>query len=116
MRFEKAFTADALAKSGDFTAVHIEDADRCVEGSFATDLLSHAIGNAKSGDAWLTVLTNPNIIAPASIADVACLVICDNIEPTELLINKCETMGISLFKTELPVTDAAVKLYLLGKE
>ena len=116
MRFKKTFTAAELAQSADFKAVYIEDNDRKIEGAFATDLLSHAIGNAKSGDAWLTVLTNPNMIAPASIADVACLIICDGIEPTELLINKCKTMGISLFKTALPVTDSAVALHRMSEK
>jgi hypothetical protein len=113
MKYDKPFSVKDLIASGGAKAEMIEDEDRLITGGFATDLLSHAIGNASSGDAWLTVLTNPNITAPASIADVSCIIVCDGTPVTEALRSKCEIMGISLLSSSLPITDLSVFLYKL---
>lgn len=113
LKYSKPFTVNDLISSGGAKAEYVEDADRLITGGFATDLLSHAIGNASSGDAWLTVLTNPNITAPASIADVSCIIVCDATPVTDALKSKCEIMGISLLSSELPITDLSVFLYNL---
>ena len=113
MKYDKPFSVNELIASGGVNSVFIEDGDRLITGGFATDLLSHGIGNAASGDAWLTVLSNPNIIAPASIADVACIIVCDSTPVTDALKAKCEAMGISLLSTDLPITDMSVFLYKL---
>ncbi|MBQ4628388.1 MAG: hypothetical protein IJB44_04860 [Clostridia bacterium] len=113
MKYEKPFSVNDLISSGGVSALFIEDGERLITGGFATDLLSHGIGNAASGDAWLTVLSNPNIIAPASIADVTCIIVCDSTPVTDALKAKCEAMGISLLSTEMPITDMSVYLYKL---
>ncbi len=113
MRYDKPFTIDELIASGGVTPVSIDDGKRLITGGFATDLLSHGIGNAASGDAWLTVLTNPNITAPASIADVSCIIVCDRTPVTDALKEKCEVMGISLLSSDMPITDLSVFLYKL---
>ena len=111
MKYDKPFSINKLISAGNVDSVYIEDGERLIEGGFATDLISHGIGNASSGDAWLTVLSNPNIIAPASIADVACIIVCDRTPVTDALKAKCEAMGISLLSTNLPITDMSVFLY-----
>ena len=113
MKYTNVFTVNDLICSGGAKAEFLEDGERVITGGFATDLLSHAIGNASSGDAWLTVLTNPNITAPASIADVSCIIVCDGTPVTDALKAKCEVMGISLLSSDLPITDLSVFLYNL---
>ena len=49
---------------------------RQVQGIFAGDLLSWAMGRAKEGDAWFTVMGNVNTVAVAALADCACVVLC----------------------------------------
>ena len=111
MKYDKPFSVNELINSGNVNALYVEDGKRLIEGGFATDLLSHGIGNAASGDARMTVLSNPNIIAPASIADVTCIIVCDRTPVTDSLKQKCEAMGISLLSTDLPITDMSVYLY-----
>ena len=113
MKYNNPFSVNELILSGGAKPEIICDGDRLISGGFATDLLSHAIGNAASGDAWLTILTNPNITAPASIADVTCIIVCDGTPVTEALKSKCDLMGISLLSSDLPITDLSVFLYNL---
>lgn len=113
MKYDNPFSINDLISSGGAVPISIDDGDRLITGGFATDLLSHGIGNASSGDAWLTVLTNPNITAPASIADVSCIIVCDKTPVSDALKSKCEIMGISLLSSDLPITDLSVFLYKL---
>ena len=44
---------------------------RQVQGIFAGDLLSWAMGRAKEGDAWFTVMGNVNTVAVAALTDLS---------------------------------------------
>lgn len=56
-----------------------EDLNREVTGVYACDLLSHAMAKVNRGDLWITVHTNLNVIAVASLTDAACVLIPENI-------------------------------------
>ena len=49
--------------------------EREVTGGYAGDLLSWVMGNAKEGDAWVTIMSNINVVAVASLCDTACVVL-----------------------------------------
>ena len=50
--------------------------EREIKGVFTGDLLSWAMGRAKEGDAWFTVMGNVNAVAVACLAECACVVLC----------------------------------------
>lgn len=116
MKFKNPIKIENLIlKDKRFQPVLIHDKTRIITGGFSSDLLSHVIDKAQQGDAWLTILTNYNMVAPASMTDVSCLIICDNIAcenvtPTELLIEKAELMEINILKTALSAFECAVVL------
>lgn len=78
---------------------------------FCCDLLSVAMGKAPSGSAWVTVMANVNTLAVASLADVACVILAEGAVFDEALINKAKEEGITVFKTDLPVFDAALLIH-----
>ena len=45
------------------------DMDREITGGYCGDLLSWVMGRAKADDAWITIMTNINFVAVASLAD-----------------------------------------------
>lgn len=115
MTFSHPFPLSVLAEHEAFRPVYLAEGEISVTGGFCGDLISHAIDKAGVGDAWLTVMTNHNILAPAAIAEVSCLILCDGIEPTEPLRRRAETMQISLLCTSLSEFDCAVLLAQMGK-
>ena len=54
---------------------------RDISGVYCCDLLSFAMGRAPEDCAWVTVMGNMNSVAVASLADVACIVLCDGVRP-----------------------------------
>ena len=67
-------TKELSAACGFAPAVEAET--REIAGIFTGDLLSWAMGRAKEGDAWFTVMGNVNAVAVAALADSACIVLC----------------------------------------
>lgn len=67
-------TVNELAAVKGFNAVSLPEGDREISGVYIGDLLSWVMGRAKAGDAWITIMSNINIVAVASLADVACII------------------------------------------
>ena len=55
-------TVSELAKSCEFEVVALPD-DRDVSGCYMGDLLSWVMGRAKADNAWITIMSNINIVA-----------------------------------------------------
>ena len=88
-----------------------DDLERDITVPFCCDLLSVAMGQAPSGSAWVTVMSNLNTLAVASLADVACIVLAEDAQADENFLSKACDQGITVLATELPVFDAALAVY-----
>lgn len=51
---------------------------RAVTGGYCGDLLSWVMGRAPAGSAWFSVMGNVNAIAVCVLADLPCLILCEN--------------------------------------
>lgn len=78
---------------------------------FACDLLSFAMSKASSGCAWFTVMGNVNTIAVSVLADCACIVLCEGAEFDEVATQKAQQQNVTVYRTDMPVFDAALMLY-----
>ncbi len=99
-----------LTKIDGFTSVSLlKDTD--ITGVFCCDLLSVAMGKAPAGSAWVTVMANVNTLAVASLTDVACIILAEGVSFDDSLIEKAKEEGIAVFKTDLPVFEAALQIH-----
>ena len=73
-----------------------------ITGGYAGDMLSWVMGQAKSGSVWITIMSNHNVAAVALMADVACVVLTENVEPDENLLTQARTRKLPLFTSSLP--------------
>jgi len=87
------------------------DGEREITGFYACDLLSWVISHAKAGDMWVTVMNNINILAVASLVDVACIVIPEGVEIYDNLAERANEKGITILATELSAADAVIKTH-----
>ena len=90
-----------------------ENSERTIEKVFCCDLLSIAMSRAPSDCAWVTVMANINTLAVASLADASCIILAEGTDLDEMCRAKAKAQGICVFKTALPVFDAALKAHLL---
>ena len=93
------------------------DGEREITGLYACDLLSWVISHAESGDMWVTVMNNVNILAVAALTDVACVVISDDSQIEEDLIERAREKDICLLSCDLGTAPIIWKIAkLLGEE
>ena len=74
-------TVRELAALPEFEAVGLPDGEREILGGYAGDLLSWVMGRASEGDAWVTIMSNVNIVAVSTLADPACIVLSEGVAP-----------------------------------
>ncbi|MBQ8684394.1 MAG: hypothetical protein IJ518_07775 [Clostridia bacterium] len=106
-------TVQRLLEKTGLTAVALPEGDREVTGVYIGDLLSWVMGRAASGDAWITIMSNQNIVAVATLADTACIILAEGVQPDEGVTQLALDKGINLlcsphsaYETALLLRDA----------
>ena len=88
-----------------------EELDREVTKVFCCDLLSIAMGIAPADGAWVTVMGHVNTIAVATLADVSCVIMAEEVSLDEVARARAKEQGVTVLATEEPVFEAALKVY-----
>jgi hypothetical protein len=88
--------------------------EREVTGGYASDLLSDVIAHSKEGNLWITLQVHQNIVAVASMKDLAGIVLVNGREPEQETIQKAEAENIAIMVTEMPTFELVGRLYSLG--
>ena len=80
-----------------FTEITMPDGEREIDGVYIGDLLSWVMGRASQDNAWITIMSNINVIAVATLADTSCVI-------------QAEIKDVNVLKSPLPIYETAVKL------
>ena len=88
----------------------LADPDREIEGVYIGDLLSWVMGNAASGDAWITIMSNINILAVASLSDVSCIILAEGVTLEDDVIATAKDKGLNIVSSELSAYETAILL------
>lgn len=88
-----------------------------VHGGCAGDLLSDVIANSQPGDIWITRQIHQNIVAVASLKDIAGIVLVQGCEPASDTLDRAGKEGIPLMVSDLTSFELVGRIYnLLNKE
>ena len=90
--------------------------DREVTGGYVSDLLSDVMGNASEGDVWATLQTHKNVMAVASLKDVAAVILVKDLKPDEDMLAQSNEEDIPVLGSGLETFELAGKLYELIKK
>lgn len=82
--------------------------DREINGGYVGDLLSWVMGRAEADNVWITIMTNINVLAVASLSDVSAVVIAEGAEISDEIIEKAKEQGINLLRSPLPAYETAL--------
>jgi len=88
--------------------------ERQITGGYASDLLSDVLANGEEGDIWITLQIHQNIVAVASMKDLAGIILVNGREPEPQTVEKAEVENIVIMVTELPAFELIGRLYSLG--
>ena len=87
--------------------------NREIKGGYISDLLSDVMGNAKEGQVWITLQTHKNIMAIASLKEIAAIILVKGRQPDEDTAETSNDEQIPILSTPLDTFDIAGKLYQL---
>lgn len=93
-----------------FEVVSLPDGEREIDGVYIGDLLSWVMGRAQMDNAWITIMTNVNVIAVASLADTSCVILAEGAAMPEELIQTAEEKDINILSSSEPIYETTLKL------
>ena len=102
-------TVATLCEKAKLNAILCPEPTREVEGAYCGDLLSWVMGKAEPENVWITIMSNINIVAVATLSDVSCIVLCENVSPDSDALTAAKEKGVNILKTSLTSFEAAVK-------
>lgn len=92
-------TVGQIAEKLGLTVITDCDSERDVKGVYIGDLLSWVMGRASADDAWITIMSNINIIAVAALADVALIILAENVEVDAAVRATASEKGINIYSS-----------------
>ncbi len=83
-------------------------AEKELSGCYIGDLLSLAMSRVQKDNVWITIQSNINIAAVASLTEAGCIIICDGFGPDENTAKKAEAEEITILTSEKSAYELAV--------
>ena len=88
-----------------------EGLNREITGGYVSDLLSDVMGNANEGEVWVTLQTHRNVVAIASLKELACVLLVSSLEPEQITIDHSNEEGMPVLGTTMSTFEIAGLLY-----
>jgi len=88
-----------------------ENMDRVISGGYASDLLSDVMGHSKQDQVWITLQNHLNVIAVASLKDLAAIILVHDQNPSEEVINRAIEEGVTMLGTDSDTFQIAALIY-----
>ena len=104
-------TVRTLAELDGVCALTCPEPDREIRGAYVGDLLSWVMGRAEADNAWLTIMTNVNVVAVASLSDTSCILLCEGVTPEQSVLDTAAAKGVNVLQSAKPVYETAVLLH-----
>jgi len=87
--------------------------NREITGGYTSDLLSDVMGHADNGKIWITLQTHKNVIAVASLKDLAAVILIKGLEPDADMLAQADEEGIPVLGTDDQAFETTGKLFNL---
>ncbi|MBE6707858.1 MAG: AraC family transcriptional regulator [Ruminococcaceae bacterium] len=92
------------------------DTDREVNGVYTGDLLSWVMSKLTADKVWITIMSNINVIAVASLADAACVILAEGVEPDPEALEAAKSKDVTLLSSPLDAYSLCVRISELTGE
>lgn len=92
-------TVKELTELQGFSALSLPSPEREISGAYVGDLLSWVMGRANSGDAWITIMSNVNILAVATLTDVACIILTEGVSLDADVLSTAVEKGVNVISS-----------------
>ena len=81
-----------------------------VNGCYIGDLLSWVMGKAEADNVWITIMSNINIVAVASLTGVSCILLCEGVTPDKDVIDKANAQDVVILRSDKTAYELALMI------
>lgn len=100
-------TVQTLSTIDGICALTCPEPDREIRGAYIGDLLSWVMGRAQADNVWITIMSNVNIVAVASLSDVSCILLSEGVAPDQGVLDTAAAKGVNILQSALPIYETA---------
>ena len=97
------------------TEFSVCDDSRTIDGVYAGDLLSWVMGHGSQDNCWITIMSNKNVAAVASLLDFSCVILAEGVSPDDELKAAAEARGINILGSGAGIYEVCTQLYSMLK-
>ena len=102
--------AKELADKLELEIIYFNGEDRQVSSCYIGDLLSWVMGKAKADSVWVTIMSNVNVAAVATLTDMSAVIFAESVDPDKELIDKMAKSDALFCKSPLSAYELACKI------
>lgn len=88
--------------------------ERKIEGGYVSDLLSDVMANCKENYLWITLQGHQNIVAVASLKEIAGIIIINGRKPDEETLKKARNENVFIATSDMAAFELVGRLYNMG--
>ncbi len=86
------------------------DGEAEVSSGYAGDLLSWVMGRAQAGQVWITIMSNINIVAVASLTGVSCVLLAEGVKAGADVVEAATARGVNILSSEKTAYELAAEI------
>ena len=101
---------EEFVKEFGYEAICMPTPERTITGGYAGDLLSWVMGRLEADSAWITIMSNINIVAVAALADPACIILADGVLPDNGVIERAMAQEVNILRSAKTTFDICADL------
>ncbi len=103
-------TVNELLSALSLTPLCLPHPEREITGGYAGDLLSFVMGNAGEGQAWVTIMSNINVVAVATLCDISCVILAQGVVLAGEELQTAKEKGVNVLSSPLPAFELCCKI------
>lgn len=91
----------------------LASAETKITGCYASDMLSWVMAHAKENQVWITIQSHRNIVAVASLLNLAAIVVAEDVPIDEGTLMKAGEEGVPVYSSSMSIYELSGILYNL---
>jgi hypothetical protein len=107
-------TVEEIVAQLGFQVISAGEMSREISGGYASDLLSCVMAKAQRGHVWVTLQAHANVVAVASLLDLAAVIISEGVVPDAETVERAQENKVTLLGSPQTTFTVVARLSALG--
>ncbi len=105
-------TVKELVDSNIVEVEHLaQNSSVAIENVYCCDMLSFAMSKMPTKAAWVTIISNVNALAVATLTEASCIILAEGVQLDNAAKNKLLTEDITVLKSTKPIFETANEIH-----